>query len=164
MGRSSGLLDFHCPGRDLLLRSGYGGGSTSNEGQLYEFPRSNNGAMQYGNIEGVGWITSTRVVTVSNRRKKSISRTKHFRKKINRSTFLKFPRSAATLRHLRARYTVAAAMAVEVAVTVAAAAAASALGWAAAVAEAAVAIMEEAIGAGLTACGPGALTATATSF
>ena len=41
-----------------------------NEGQLYEFPRCNNGAIQYGNIEGVGWITSTRVVTVSDRRKK----------------------------------------------------------------------------------------------
>ena len=41
-----------------------------NEGQLYEFPRSNNGAIQYGNIEGVGWITSTRLVTVSDKRKK----------------------------------------------------------------------------------------------
>ena len=41
-----------------------------NEGQLYEFPRSHNGAIQYGNIEGVGWITPTRVVTVSDRRKK----------------------------------------------------------------------------------------------
>ena len=41
-----------------------------NEGQLYEFPRCRNGAIQYGNIEGVGWITSTRVVTVSDRRKK----------------------------------------------------------------------------------------------
>ena len=30
----------------------------SNEGKLYEFPRSDNGAIQYGNIEGVGWITS----------------------------------------------------------------------------------------------------------
>jgi hypothetical protein len=44
-----------------------------NEGQLYEFPRSNNGAIQYGNIEGVGWITPTRVVTVSDRRKKKES-------------------------------------------------------------------------------------------
>src|SRR6516165_10140421 len=25
-------------------------------GQLYEFPRSNNGTIRYGNIEGVGWI------------------------------------------------------------------------------------------------------------
>jgi hypothetical protein len=40
------------------------------EGQLYEFPRSNNGAIQYGNIEGVGWINPTRIVTVSDRRKK----------------------------------------------------------------------------------------------
>jgi hypothetical protein len=40
------------------------------EGQLYEFPRFNNGAIQYGNIEGVGWITPTRIVTVSDRRKK----------------------------------------------------------------------------------------------
>jgi hypothetical protein len=40
------------------------------EGQLYEFPRSKNGEIQYGNIEGVGWITPTRVVTVSDRRKK----------------------------------------------------------------------------------------------
>ena len=41
-----------------------------NEGQVYEFPRCNDGAIQYGNIEGVGWITSTRIVTVSDRRKK----------------------------------------------------------------------------------------------
>jgi hypothetical protein len=39
-------------------------------GQLYEFPRSANGAIKYGNIEGVGWITRTRIVTVSDRRKK----------------------------------------------------------------------------------------------
>jgi hypothetical protein len=39
-------------------------------GQLYEFPRSDNGTVRYGNIEGVGWITRTRVVTVSDRRKK----------------------------------------------------------------------------------------------
>jgi hypothetical protein len=39
-------------------------------GQLYEFPRSDNGTILYGNIEGVGWITRTRVVTVSDRRKK----------------------------------------------------------------------------------------------
>ena len=44
-----------------------------NEGQLYEFPRSNNGAIRYGNIEGVGWITSTRIVTVSDKRKKKES-------------------------------------------------------------------------------------------
>ena len=40
------------------------------EGQLYEFPRSNNGGIQYGNIEGVGWISPIRIVTVSDRRKK----------------------------------------------------------------------------------------------
>ena len=41
-----------------------------NEGQLYEFPRSENGSIRYGNIEGVGWISPTRIVTVSDRRKK----------------------------------------------------------------------------------------------
>jgi hypothetical protein len=40
-------------------------------GQMYEFPRSENGTILYGNIEGVGWITRTRVVTVSDRRKKN---------------------------------------------------------------------------------------------
>jgi hypothetical protein len=38
------------------------------EGQLYEFPRSDDRAIRYGNIEGVAWITPTRVVTVSDRR------------------------------------------------------------------------------------------------
>jgi hypothetical protein len=41
-----------------------------NEGQLYEFPRSKKGAIRYGNIEGVGWLTPSRIVTVSDRRKK----------------------------------------------------------------------------------------------
>jgi hypothetical protein len=41
-----------------------------NAGQLYAFPRSDNGTIQYGNIEGVGWITPTRIVAVSDRRKK----------------------------------------------------------------------------------------------
>jgi hypothetical protein len=40
------------------------------EGKLYEFPRSNDGEILYGNIEGVAWITPTRLVTVSDRRKK----------------------------------------------------------------------------------------------
>ena len=40
------------------------------EGQLFEFPRSDNGSLRYGNIEGVGWITRTRIVAVSDRRKK----------------------------------------------------------------------------------------------
>lgn len=39
-------------------------------GQLYEFPRSPSGAIRYGNIEGVAWINQTRIVTVSDRRKK----------------------------------------------------------------------------------------------
>jgi hypothetical protein len=44
--------------------------SWRDEGRLFEFPRSENGSIQYGNIEGVGWITATRLVTVSDRRKK----------------------------------------------------------------------------------------------
>jgi hypothetical protein len=40
------------------------------EGQLFEFPRGEGGSIRYGNIEGVGWITPMRVVTVSDRRKK----------------------------------------------------------------------------------------------
>lgn len=39
-------------------------------GQLYEFPRSERGAIRYGNIEGVAWIGPTRIVAVSDRRKK----------------------------------------------------------------------------------------------
>jgi hypothetical protein len=39
-------------------------------GRLYEFPRSGSGKIRYGNIEGVAWISPTRVVTVSDRRKK----------------------------------------------------------------------------------------------
>jgi hypothetical protein len=39
-------------------------------GQLYEFPRAEGGRIRYGNIEGVGWISPTRVVAVSDRRKK----------------------------------------------------------------------------------------------
>jgi len=41
-----------------------------NSGQLYEFPRSKRGAIRYGNIEGVGWLTPSSIVTVSDRRKK----------------------------------------------------------------------------------------------
>ena len=40
-------------------------------GQLYLFPRSDKGSIRYGNIEGVGWINRTQIVTVSDRRKKS---------------------------------------------------------------------------------------------
>ena len=39
-------------------------------GQLYEFPRGEDGSIKYGNVEGVGWVTRTRIVTVSDRRKK----------------------------------------------------------------------------------------------
>jgi hypothetical protein len=39
-------------------------------GRLYEFPRSDNGSIRYGNVEGVGWITPTSIVIVSDRRKK----------------------------------------------------------------------------------------------
>ncbi len=39
------------------------------EGQLYEFPRTADGEIQYGNIEGVSWITPSRIVTISDRRK-----------------------------------------------------------------------------------------------
>jgi hypothetical protein len=51
------------------------------EGQLYEFPRTSNGAIQYGNIEGVGWISPTRIVTVSDRRKKKNQPDKEFSEK-----------------------------------------------------------------------------------
>jgi hypothetical protein len=40
-------------------------------GQLYEFPRSASGDIRYGNIEGVAWIGPSRIVVVSDRRKKS---------------------------------------------------------------------------------------------
>jgi hypothetical protein len=40
------------------------------DGQLYEFPRSECGKIRYGNIEGVAWISRARIVTVSDRRKK----------------------------------------------------------------------------------------------
>jgi len=46
------------------------GWSWRDAGQLYEFPRSDNGAIRYGNIEGVSWITRTRILTVSDSRKK----------------------------------------------------------------------------------------------
>ncbi len=42
----------------------------SGEGDLYEFPRADDGALLYGNIEGVAWMAPTRVVAVSDRRKK----------------------------------------------------------------------------------------------
>jgi hypothetical protein len=51
------------------------------DGQLYEFPRFEDGAIQYGNIEGVSWVTPTRIVTVSDRRKKSNQPDKRLRDK-----------------------------------------------------------------------------------
>jgi hypothetical protein len=39
-------------------------------GCLYNFPRSDDGAILYGKVEGVGWISPTRIVAVSDRRKK----------------------------------------------------------------------------------------------
>jgi hypothetical protein len=46
------------------------GWSWHDVGRLYAFPRSDDGAIRYGNIEGVAWVARTRVVTVSDRRKK----------------------------------------------------------------------------------------------
>jgi hypothetical protein len=50
-------------------------------GQLYEFPRSDDGSILYGNIEGVGWIAPKRVVVVSDRRKKKNQRDKRLAEK-----------------------------------------------------------------------------------
>ena len=50
--------------------------SWRDEGQLYEFPRTSDGEIQYGNIEGVSWITPYRIVAVSDRRKSD--QPKHF--------------------------------------------------------------------------------------
>jgi hypothetical protein len=55
--------------------------SWRDEGQLFEFPRSTDGSILYGNIEGVGWITPTRIVTVSDRRKKTNQPDKELSKK-----------------------------------------------------------------------------------
>jgi hypothetical protein len=40
------------------------------EGQLYAFPRSDDGTICYGNIEGVSWVSRNRIVAVSDKRKK----------------------------------------------------------------------------------------------
>ena len=40
------------------------------DGTLYEFPRAEDGAILYGNIEGVAWLSANRIVAVSDRRKK----------------------------------------------------------------------------------------------
>jgi hypothetical protein len=49
------------------------------EGQTYEFPRTADGAIQYGNVEGVSWVSPQRIVTVSDRRKDD--QPKHFKEK-----------------------------------------------------------------------------------
>lgn len=41
------------------------------EGRLYEFPRTDGGEIQYGNVEGVSWISASEIVTVSDRRKRA---------------------------------------------------------------------------------------------
>jgi hypothetical protein len=55
--------------------------SWHDDGQLYQFPRAENGDILYGNIEGVAWLTPTRVVTVSDRRKKKTQPDKELSKK-----------------------------------------------------------------------------------
>lgn len=40
------------------------------DGQTYSFPRTDNGEIHYGNVEGVSWITKDRIVAVSDRKKK----------------------------------------------------------------------------------------------
>ncbi|MBX3433156.1 MAG: hypothetical protein KF847_07535 [Pirellulales bacterium] len=39
------------------------------EGRLYEFPRSPQGKIRYGNVEGVAWLSKRRIAVVSDRRK-----------------------------------------------------------------------------------------------
>jgi hypothetical protein len=51
------------------------------DGRTHGFPRSENGPIRYGNIEGAGWITPTRLVAVSNRRKKKEHRDKSLSEK-----------------------------------------------------------------------------------
>ena len=50
------------------------------DGQLYSFPRSEDDSILYGNIEGVGWISPTRIVAVSDRSKKSEQPEEHSEK------------------------------------------------------------------------------------
>ena len=64
------------------------------EGMLYEFPRTKDGAIRYGNIEGVGWITPTRVVTVSDRRKRKDQREERLSKKDQSVHIFDLPSSA----------------------------------------------------------------------
>ena len=44
--------------------------SWCDDGQIYQFPRTADGDKHYGNVEGAAWITPSRLVTVSDRRKK----------------------------------------------------------------------------------------------
>lgn len=44
------------------------------EGQLYRFPRAADHSELYCNIEGVAWVTHSRIVAVSDRRKKHVDR------------------------------------------------------------------------------------------
>ena len=39
-------------------------------GELYQFPRTTDGHIRYGNVEGVAWITPSRLVVASDRRKR----------------------------------------------------------------------------------------------
>lgn len=41
------------------------------EGRLYNFPRTESECVRYGNIEGVAWINPSRIVVVSDRRKRA---------------------------------------------------------------------------------------------
>jgi len=41
------------------------------EGETYLFPRNDGGEIHYGNVEGVYWITHSRIVAVSDRKKKN---------------------------------------------------------------------------------------------
>jgi len=46
------------------------GWSWRDVGETYQFPRTTEGQISYGNVEGVAWLTPSRFVTVSDRRKK----------------------------------------------------------------------------------------------
>ena len=45
--------------------------SWRDDGQTYSFPRTENGSILYGNVEGVSWIAQNRIVAVSDRIKES---------------------------------------------------------------------------------------------
>ena len=69
--------------------------------ELYEFPRSENGAIRYGNIEGVGWISPTRIVTVSDRRKKKTQPDKGLSEKDQSIHVFEFPYRLSLTSELR---------------------------------------------------------------